>query len=897
MLDRLARSAIAAGLVAAAATLSIGCSEVGEAEEPLARDPGDPDELMATLPRSCAFDCGSCAEPEVPFSCPTLLPWRDLPHADACEAWDGTYPAVTPGRCTASEPSGDAARKAGPIPGGYVLPDGHPVVPAGREVILSEPDIEGGFPMSLLAIPGSRFVLSSDGGILDNVLRVLDVDALANGGEPVASHVVFPRPSSLYYGLAFLPPDRVLAAGGGDAVVYAFDLDPATGAIARAPSRDLALGPAAGGPWYAGAIAATADGRRLVVAPSEHAEEIAILSLEEGTYGERLATLPTGGSHAIFDVRLDPFDPAGALFYASDQSGSALLEIDAAAGVITRTIELARNPSQIAFLDERYLAVAEANSDSLAIVDRAAGEVAARVPVFEEDAPRGSSPSALSYDVSRGRLYATLAGVNAVEVYDVGGGAPPTVTPVGRVPTAWWPTAVHARADGSLVVLSGKGHGAGADAEPHTWGEGSITELMRGSVQHVPSTALDDLASLTAAVDAARDLAHVEGSPAIECPEGANDFPIPADPSLGPSPVIKHVIFIVRENKTYDAVMGDRPDLGDGDPSLILAGDPELQARIWQNARAIAGTFTNFDNFYTDAEQSLQGHFWTVFGRTTDYFERVWLTTWGRGTRPITAASTATEALPEERSSFVWLSERGVSVDVMGEPLDPGPGGLDGDYPGLVYAQNVPDTQKSCYIAGRIRVLCDLASFTYATQSNDHTYGGQAGAAAPEVYIAVNDEALGLLLDGLSHSPRWKDSLLIVTEDDPQDGGDHVDVHRSILLMASPWVRRGYVSHGHYDVASIHKLIAHVLGTPYPNRMVREAMLPLDAFTSTPDYTPFDYLPRAVAAPCNGDGPEAKIAQGWDFEEVDDQPGLSEQIERMMRQPRARGVRAVTPRR
>jgi len=216
-------------------------------------------------------------------------------------------------------------------------------------------------------------------------------------------------------------------------------------------------------------------------------------------------------------------------------------------------------------------------------------------------------------------------------------------------------------------------------------------------------------------------------------------------------------------------------------------------------------------------------------------------------------------------------------------------------YPGLLYAQNRPDIDKSCYMGGRIRLECNLKPFTYALQTNDHTFGGQAGSAAPEVMIAVNDEASGMLLDALSHSPTWKDSLLIITEDDPQDGGDHVDLHRSLLLMASPWVRHGYVSHGHYDMASVYKLIAHIYGIPYHNEMIKNALIPFDAFTSTPDYSPYTYIPRTVTAPCNAmQREEAREAERWDFEDIDDQPGLSQQIMKMMKESAAeRGVRVV----
>lgn len=376
--------------------------------------------------------------------------------------------------------------KAGPQPGGgFVLPDGRRIKPVGREVLFEEPDLLGTFPMSIFPVPGTRLALVSDGGIRDNVLRVLDLDALAGGGAPVKSYIPFPRPSSLYYGLAWLPPNRALASGGGDAKVYAFDVDPVTGQAARAEARDIDLGMAGQNPWYSGAIALSGDGKRLVVGPSQYAEQFQVISLEDADYGTRLATISSSGSHAIFDVRLDPFDPLGITFYATDQSASRLLEIEIGKDTPTRVIPLAKSPAQLAFLDETYLVVAEAHGDSIAIVNRATGAVDARVPVFEEDSPRGLAPSALTYDAANKRLYATLAGINAVEVFDVGAGAPPTITPAGRISTGWWPTGVMVDADGSLAVISGKGHGTGPD---EVEGAGEITSSCTAASSTCPRT-------------------------------------------------------------------------------------------------------------------------------------------------------------------------------------------------------------------------------------------------------------------------------------------------------------------------------------------------------------------------------------------------------------------------
>ena len=127
--------------------------------------------------------------------------------------------------------------------------------------------------------------------------------------------------------------------------------------------------------------------------------------------------------------------------------------------------------------------------------------------------------------------------------------------------------------------------------------------------------------------------------------------------------------------------------------------------------------------------------------------------------------------------------------------------------------------------------------------------------------IAVNDEATGMVVDALSHSPLWPKTLIVVTEDDPQNGADHVDVHRTILMMTSPWVKRGYVSSGHYDMASVHKLMLTILGVPYPNEEIASAPLPYDAFTSTPDYTPYDYEPRSYDKACNPGGDTSRHAR------------------------------------
>ncbi|MGZ5971343.1 MAG: hypothetical protein ACXWP4_26920, partial [Polyangiales bacterium] len=365
------------------------------------------------------------------------------------------------------------------------------------------------------------------------------------------------------------------------------------------------------------------------------------------------------------------------------------------------------------------------------------------------------------------------------------------------------------------------------------------------------------------------------------------DFPVPRTNTEGASKIIKHVIFVVRENKAFDGVLGDMPGV-DGDPKKILS--PTKQDSLWRNFRGIGKTWTLADNYYTDAEFSSQGHVWTTYGRTTDFTERVWhIAASGKGRDlggGVTEAGRAAEG-----SIFEWMLGQNVEFDIMGEatglpkiPAPPKRNPLDTQYPGIAQNVGLEDVTKACYFAARARVRCDLHDFSYVTLPNDHTFGGGSGRPTPETMIAVNDEATGMLLDALGRSPFWADTLVIITEDDPQDGGDHVDLHRTPIAFAGPWVKKGYVAKGHYDVASLVKLFAHLRGLPYPNAVVARAPLPLEMFTSTPDFATWTALPRTEPRACNSPGSSfATEAAGWDWDEIDEQQGLGRHVQRMLR--------------
>jgi DNA-binding beta-propeller fold protein YncE len=589
----------------------------------------------------------------------------------------------------------------------------------------------------------------------------------------------------------------------------------------------------------------------------------------------------------VFDVKFDPNDASGNTAYATmwhgsnvpgDSSKMVLAELDVANASASRIV-VGKEPEAMAFLNARYMVVSNGFSDTLSIIDRPAKMVAAEVPLLMSG-EHGVEPTALAFDVTKNRLYATLASANAVAAFDVDlTMTPPAITPAGTFPTSWWPTTVTVDpADGGVYVTTGRGHGTGSQGKPFTLTDHTPSFIPIGTVAAVPYMDATALGTSTTTQATLTNVGAMNGVSTVQCNGAAYDFPIPQAVSDGPSTKIKHVVFVVRENKTFDGLMADMPGV-EGDMSYLYSA--ANMDTIWPNTRGIAKSFAHMDNFYEDADQSIQGHYWTAYGRTSDYDERRWLVTWGRGefSKP-EAPGVFDDSAPLEGSILTSLESQGVTVRNMGELLGGFSDFRDTQWPGGSSDTTIPDSPAACYFAAHARVLCDLKQFTYVWIGNDHTQGMSAGKPNPAVMIAENDEATGMILDGLSHSALWPESLVVVVEDDPSDGSDHVDQHRTIALFASPWINRKYVSHGHYDMASIHKLFTHIFGKPYRNQAIANAALPYDLFTSTPDYTPYNYIPRKYTdISCNPGGTGGALqAERWDFSEPDNQPGLDEQV-------------------
>ncbi len=889
-----------AALPAALLTIAVLASCGSTPEQPPPPDLGDPSDFLRP-PKSCAYTCPitDCPESVTPYSCPSLGAWKSLPHDDTCPPdWDGTYPTPVAGQCTATTPGGDAILYAGQGQNGTtILPDGRRLHPAGADWVFSETDLTGGLTSALAAIPGTSWVATVDTGYGPHAVRVVD-PAKIGQGDPVLGYVKFDIKETLNSAVAFVPPDLLYVATD-DGVVQAITLDTQTGAVTRDDARSIALPGSVDGngnprTWYVAGLAASADGKRLVVTGvNDHQLLVYDVASGSQTFGQLLGQADLGGAET-FGVWFDPSDATSSTAYVSMWDQKRVAEVDVsnpAQPSVKRSFDTEKAPEGVAFLDARWMIVAGDLGDALTLVDRTSGATT-RVPVDAAATLYGSEPTTLAYDPTAKRLYTTLSGLNAVRAFDVDlGTTPPTLTPAGMLPAGFWPSGVVAMADGSVVVANMRGRGTGPRPLYFDLGDSDIGDRMRGSIQRVPPPTAQDLTTGEQDVRTFADVGDLAGHPTVQCPGGADDFPVPATNTQGPSKVIQHVFLVVRENKGFDGVFGDMPGV-EGDPAYTLKQDPGLMDTLWHNMRALARTFTMSDNYYTDAIYSTQGHVWATYGRSNDFNERTWaISGAGHSARTVPGGGLFDVSRPIEGSLFDWLGANGVPYDLLGEivgtptnpPADHPP--IDILYPGGPF-QNIGynDDEKACHVAARLRVTCNLGTFVYMTLPNDHTFGLSDNKTTPETYIAVNDDATGMFIDALSHSPIWQSSVAFITEDDPSQGGEHIDSHRTPFVVVSPWVKRGYVSKTHFDMAGLHKTFAHLLGKPYQNAVVANASIPFDMFTSTPDYTPYTYTPRTWPLTCGGAKQgELELSRSWDFSHEDEQPGLDAQVTRALR--------------
>jgi DNA-binding beta-propeller fold protein YncE len=525
--------------------------------------------------------------------------------------------------------------------------------------------------------------------------------------------------------------------------------------------------------------------------------------------------------------------------YVSNWGDSTVSVIDLTAQPPVRPTAIFVGPHPSALtLGNGSLFVALAGSKGVARLDLRTGEVIEQLTVaLDPRAPAlkdsrsvaGSDPNALALSPNGRTLYVAMAGNNAVAVVRVG---PRAMRVAGLIPAGWYPTAVATSHDGrTLYVANGKGGGSGANPDG-TY----IGDVITGSVSIVPVPDSATLAGYTAQVYALSPYSN----PALRG-RSAN----------GPTakPPIRHVVYVIRENRTYDQVFGDVAE-GNGDPTLAIFNDS-----VTPNAHAIARRWVLFDNFYVDGEVSADGHEWSTRAFANDFNEKTWPQVYSdRRDWDLTSG----EDLANRAESYLWdaAKRKGLWVVNFGEMTTDEPdtirtniAGLKGitadRYPGFV--MSIPDTVRANLFADSVASWERQGRFpdlVILYLPRDHTVGRRADQPTPRAMVADNDLAMGRVVERLSRSSFWRSMALFAIEDDAQNGPDHVDAHRSVLLVASPYARRGAVDSTFYTTSSVLRSIGALLDLP-PLSQYDAGATPLwAAFGTRSDVTPFAARPN-----------------------------------------------------
>ncbi len=538
------------------------------------------------------------------------------------------------------------------------------------------------------------------------------------------------------------------------------------------------------------------------------------------------------------------------------------------------------SPNSIA-VGKKYAYITNATNDNIAVIDFNNHKILAHIPIKVDkriDKFRGLLPFGITLSKNEKTLYVALLGFNAIAVIDVA-----SKLTTGLIPTGWGPTRVQLSNDEKeLYVISCRGLGAGPNG-----GAGFIAppqgtyigDIQLGSFQKISMPDTKALAAFTK-----QTIANTFITTTINIDK---KNPLPPLPGLYKT-AIKHIVYITKENRTYDEIFGQLPN-ANGDSSLARFGVnceytlPELlqpknkQLKVTPNHHKAAKQFAFSDNFYCDSDASIHGHHWMMgvipnewveansdVSKTAKYFSKAPGRRFPGSTGSMDPEDYAEigglwEALERKKIDFYNFGEANETAHVRENWNDTATGAAHGvmvpmqkalfhktshNYAG--YNTNIPDQFRMNQFEDEftkmwIKGKQTMPALVTMQVPNDHTAGARPedGYFSRSSFVADNDLAVGRILHFLSRTKYWKNMLVIITEDDPQGGVDHIDAHRSILMMAGPYVKRGYISHTHANFGSILKTIYNILSVPYVNQYDVTASLLQDFFTSKPDYTPY----------------------------------------------------------
>src|SRR5580692_8688659 len=685
------------------------------------------------------------------------------------------------------------------------LPTGVRLDPAGEAVDL------GSLPINLVLVPETNKAVVVLSGWREQGVQVIDLKT-----RKVTQTLL---QDGAFYGASFSPEGhRLCVSGGNTDMIFVYEWK--DGAATLVNKFELAKVKTADGTGtsYPAGLAFSPNGKFLYVA-EDVGDRLAVVNAATGEITQRFST-----DHYPYGVTLT----ADGQVFVSAWGGSTVSQFrvlaDGTLAYLGR-IEVGQHPSSLA-VRGTTLYVTLAGSDRVAVVDTKLRKVARYLRDAAPGAPpEGSTPNAVAFSSDGKRLLVAEADNNAVAVFDLASGKL-----LGRVPTDWYPTAI-VEANGELLVASGKGHGTHANPDgpvPLTnWPDGNPTASalgqLNGTLRVLPSAmAPSQLAAFTQRVAVANNWQHRLTARRY--------------------PPFRHVVYIIKENRTYDQVLGDMKE-GDGDPSLVYFPD----ITITPNHHELARRFGLFDRFFVNAEVSSQGHIWSTAAYVTNYGEKV-VPSGYAGKR----ADTDGEESDEPERGFLWtLATRdGITFRDYGEMVKGNPGwpvtqrDLASDVnPDYIPFDLVTQDQKRAdvWIAEFQRYVREgnMPQLEVMHLPMDHLVAGRPGKCTPRACMADNDLALGRIVQALSHSPYWNDTVIFVVEDDAQAGPDHSDSHRAPFYAISAYNRSGTV-HRFVNTTDVVAAIEDILGMGRLSKFDYFSRSLANIFASAPDLAPYD---------------------------------------------------------
>jgi DNA-binding beta-propeller fold protein YncE len=738
--------------------------------------------------------------------------------------------------------------------GGFLLNTGWRIRPAGKNIPLST------LPMSHVLAPDGRMLAVLNGGYAPPSVSLVDLETARESARVTIGDG--------WRGLAFSPKgDKLYAGNGARGSLTEFTVSGADLSIGR--KIDLYPGEKPGAPHLIADILVDSD--KLLVADGEQ-DKILVVDASAGMVLRGIAVMRNPYAMLL--------SPDGGSLFVSSWSTAQVMEYRLSDGKELARITVGAHPTEMVWLpapqaqtkgdddDDNAsinrsprLAVACANTNFVYVLENLRGTWRVKEKINVALTPRqpvGMTPSSVSLSPDKHRLYIGCSDANAVAAADITGASSRVL---GFVPTGWYPTAVRALRDGRLLVLNGKGMGSHPNPNgpnPFRWPAPRLkTEyvagLQEGSALVIGNFGEQELKAYTRTV--------LENSPyrdsLLEKADIPRGNPIP-NTAGGPTP-IQHVILLMKENRTYDQVLGDMKE-GNGDPNLVLFGE-----KITPNHHKLAREFLLLDNFYVNADVSADGYYWTTAAIAPDSNQKTWPMSYAR--RVYARGSRNPEGTRQAPGGHIWdkAAEAGVSFYNYGftavnleHPPDTGVQIRDVQDPVLKPHTNYNFRQhdRSFSDIKRIQVfLHDLAEWekkgdmprlVLMTIGNDHTEGTRPGIRSPISCVADNDQSVGIMVEGLSKSKFWASTAMFILEDDAQDGADHVDSHRSPAYVISPYTRRGVVDSTLYNTTSVLRTIELILGLK-PMTVFDAGATPMaNAFQNAPNLAVYHNEPPRV---------------------------------------------------